>query len=74
MTNLSIEWPKMDPNNVDEDAMDLKHYHQMTGTEKYVYCRTEKMYLWEDLKRLWKELDAELGITDGFAFAGGKIN
>ena len=70
MTNLSIDYPKMNTRNVDEDAMDLKHYHQMTATEKYVYNKNELMYLWEDLKRLWKELDEELGIEDGFASFG----
>ena len=70
MTNLSIDFPKMNTNNVDEDAMDLKHYHQMSATEKYVYCKNELMYLWEDLKRLWQELDDELGIEDGFASFG----
>ncbi len=67
MTALSIDFPKMNTNNVDEDAMDYKHYGQMTATEKYVYCKNDLMYLWEDLIRLWKELDDELGITDGFA-------
>ena len=74
MTALSIDFPKMNTSNVDEDEMDYKHYGQMTATEKYVYCKNENMYLWEDLKRLWTELDGELGIADGFAFAGGKIN
>ena len=67
MTALSIDYPKMNTRNVDEDAMDYKHYHEMSATEKYVYCRNELMYLWEDLIRLWKELDEELGIEDGFA-------
>ena len=67
MTNLSIDYPKMNTRNVDEDAMDYKHYHEMSATEKYVYCKNELMYLWEDLIRLWKELDEELGIEDGFA-------
>ena len=67
MTALSIDYPKMNTRNVDEDAMDYKHYHQMSATEKYVYCKNELMYLWEDLIRLWKELDEELGIEDGFA-------
>ena len=74
MTNISIDYPKMNTRNVDEDAMDYKHYHEMSATEKYVYCKNELPYLWEDLKRLWSELDEELGITDGFAFANGKIN
>ena len=74
MTNISIDFPKMNTRNVDEDELDYKHYHEMTSTEKYVYCKNELPYLWEDLKRLWSELDEELGISDGFAFANGKIN
>tara|TARA_X000000950_G_scaffold284036_1_gene386295 strand:+ start:6052 stop:7047 length:996 start_codon:yes stop_codon:yes gene_type:complete len=70
MTALSIDYPKMNTRNVDEDAMDLKHYHQMTATEKYVYNKNELLYLWEDIKKLWKELDEELGIEDGFASFG----
>lgn len=67
MTALSIDYPKMNTFNVDEDAMAYKHYGRMTAAEKYVYCRNELMYLWEDLIRLWGELDEELGIVDGFA-------
>ena len=66
MTALSIDFPKMNTRNVDEDAMDYKHYHQMSAAEKYVYNKDELLYLWEDIKRLWKELDEELGIEGGF--------
>ena len=68
MTMLSIDNPKMyklEP--VDEDAMDYKHYHQMNAAEKYHYCKNELMYQKEDLIQFWKDLDEELGITDGFA-------
>mgnify|MGYP001242351165 CR=1 FL=1 len=68
MTALSIDYPKMRTSGVEYD--DRKHYHQLSAAEKYVFNKEELMYLWEDIKRLWKELDEELGIEDGFASFG----
>lgn len=68
LTNLSIEYPKMYKlQPVDLDAMDYLDFNEMNAAEKYEYIKTELMYQKEDLIQLWRDLDEELGITDGFA-------
>lgn len=60
MTLLSIDNPRMNTFNVDLNQILHKNYDQMRSAEKYIYCEMELKYLWEDLKKLWNEIDEEL--------------